>query len=619
MKKIYVKLNQKYKSFDEAFETELEGNLIILSGINGSGKSQFLNILYGKEINISFLGIPPKEILSDIKIDDTNITSLNIEYITHKNNLIVAEIVKASSTTINSSIDQAYNYYKNFSRAQEDKSYQGSWEQLKKVLGDLYVPNSINIPEDIFRNKLRDNKFIWKQDDSFSDIIGELFYNHASDIAKGQQNAGKINGPAFDPLTLGKAPWTELNELFENLKLEYRFKDNFEINHGELTETPLLFQIDDEGNIIKEEYRELKNLSDGEKTIISLCFNSLKRINTADKKILLLDEFDAVLNPSLIESFFIVIKRYYLDKGIIVILTTHSPATIALAPENTSYYEVYKKNIYPNRILPINKEEYSELKKANKQFYDKIDDQAGRIKELEAHVESEKDTLIITEGKTDWKYILKALEYFHSKKEFLEINSDYFYRYGTENDVNEKICNTTEINELGDTKLKAYLESLSKTRNIDINNSKIRIGIFDSDNNSITILNEKEKNIFSFKIEPNNISTEFLFSEKEIKTKIGGYRLFIGDEFHKDSKIHLTDSSLNLGGDNQNINKAGKKTIIESNVYNRESVNLALPKEKFAQAIFNGEIQISDESWENFRHIFENISRCFPAIEENES
>lgn len=617
MKKIYIKLNEKYKSFDEDFETELEGDLIILSGINGSGKSQFITIIHGKEELNPNTG-RKREISNLISIDGTPINYKNIEFKSFKNNITIPEIIKSSSAIINSSVDQAYQYYKNYGLSSlQNPQYKDISEQLIMLLGKLYDPNNKDIPEEVFKKIIRDNKFIWKSDDQFTDFIGNLFYIHATEIADGQQNAGKVSGPAFDASTLGIAPWTELNELFKILKIDYRFKDNYEVKFAELIETPLLFQIDSEGKIIETESRQLTDLSDGEKTIISLCFTSLQKIEKNEKKILLLDEFDAVLNPSLIESFFIVIEKYFITKGIPVILTTHSPATIALAPENTSYYEVYKKNVYPNRIMPINKDEYSELKKVNKQFYDKIENQAGRIKELEANIESEKDILIITEGKTDWKYILKALEYFHSKKDFLEISSDYFYRYGTENDVKEKICETTEINELSDTKLIVYLEALTKTGNIDGNNSKVRIGIFDSDNSKITVINEKDKNIFSFKIKGDNISTEFLFSEIEIKTKIGDYRLFIGDEFHKDSKIHLTDSSLSIGGENQNLNKAGKRTIIESSIYNRDSVNVALPKEKFAQAVFNGDIKISDESWENFRHIFENISKCLPTIEED--
>ncbi|WP_291286537.1 AAA family ATPase [Flavobacterium sp.] len=613
MKKICIKLNEKYKSFDEGFETELEGELIILSGINGSGKSQIMNIIHGKKDN------PNKgrkiEILKTTKIDGIDINYKMIEFKSFKDNINIPEVIKSSSSIINSNIDQAFQHYKTSGLEitnHNNSNFKDSCAQLIKLLGALYTPGKRDISEDAFKMVMRDNKIVWKADDQFTDFIGHLFYTHAIEIAEGQKNAGKVDGPAFDPLTIGLAPWTELNQLFEILKLDYRFKNNYEVKFAELTETPLLFQIDSNGKIIETESRPLKDLSDGEKTIISLCFTSLQKNNLDEIKLLLLDEFDAVLNPSLIESFFIVIKKYYLDKGVIVILTTHSPATISLAPEYASFYEVFKPNGNSSRVLQVNKEDYAELKKVNKLFYDKIDNQAERIKELETKIESNKDILIITEGKTDWKYILKALQYFHSKGEFTEIIEEYFYRFGSENDFNEKICGTSEINELSDSKLKNHLSSLVEVRNIGIPNLQIRIGIFDSDTNT-QLVNVEQKNVYSFKIEPDGISTELLFSEDEIKTDINGRRLFIGEEFNDRTKRHILDLTLNLGGDNSNTNKAGKKVIIESGVYNINSENVALSKENFAQAIFNGQINVSNESWENFRHIFNNISACLPV------
>lgn len=609
MKKINIKLNEKFKSFDTNFETELEGDLIILSGVNGSGKSQFMNIINGKG-DINPTTGRKIEIPNEVTIDDIPITYKNIEFKSFKDNINIPEIIKSSSAVINSSVEQAYQYYKNYGLSSlHNPQFKDISEKLVNLLGGLYHPERRDIPEDIFKNIIRDNKFIWKSDDQFTDFIGNLFYIHSTEIADGQQNAGKIDGPAFDPLTLGTAPWTELNDLFKILKIDYRFKDNYEVKFAELIETPLLFQIDSEYKIIETESRQLMDLSDGEKTIISLCFTSLQKIEKAEKKLLLLDEFDAVLNPSLIESFFIVIERYFISKGIPVILTTHSHATISLAPEYASYYEVFKPRDNSSRILEANKEDYSELRKVNKRFYDKIDNQAERIKELETKIESNEDILIVTEGKTDWKYILKALQYFHSRHEFTEITENYFYRFGSENDFNEKICGTSEINELSDSKLKNHLSSLVEVRNIGSHNLQIRIGIFDSDTNT-QLVNVEQKNVYSFKIEPDGISTEFLFSDDEIKTHIDGRRLFIGEEFDGKTKRHLLDPTLNIGGDNSNTNKAGKRVIIESGVYNNNAENIALSKENFAQEIFNEKINICDDSWEKFRHIFIKISAC---------
>ncbi|PIF33851.1 putative AbiEii toxin of type IV toxin-antitoxin system [Flavobacterium sp. 9] len=623
MKKISIKLNEKYKSFDESFETELEGDLIILSGINGSGKSQIINIINGKEnktqitspnssINrtsqtssLSTLNISRKVLINDIEIKNHE-----IEYKSFKDNIAIPEIIKSTSNTNNTSINEAYRQYKLGKLNPEiNKSYATSCLQAIKILGNFYNPDSFEIPEDIFKYELRKGGFIWKNDDVFTDFIGNIFYNYALEVAQGQQETGKKGGAAFNAETLGPAPWNELNQLFDFLKFDYRFKNSYEVKYGELNETPHLYQIDSTGKIIETEDRSLEHLSDGEKTIISLCFISLKRIENVDKKLLLFDELDAVLNPSLINSFFSVIEKYFIHKGITVILATHSPATISLAPEYTSYYEVFKKSISESRIYKIDRDEYLDLQKVNKRFYDKIQNQADRIKELESTIESDEDVLIITEGKTDWKYILKALHYFHNKEEFLEIDENFFYRFGTKEDVENQICGTIVIADLGESLLNSYLSNEISSRTGNKNKrKKVLIGIFDSDTD-IKIKEKNEYGVYSFKIKPSGISTEFLFEEEKIKSKINGERLFIGNEFDPRTNRHLTEK-LNLGsGSNK---RAGKIEIIDTDVYDETNVNKALSKEKFAQAIFNGDIEITDKNWEKFRHIFETILKFIP-------
>jgi ABC-type lipoprotein export system ATPase subunit len=51
VKKTNITLNEDCKSFKNDFTKELEGDLIILSGVNGSGKSQLMNIIYGFQNN----------------------------------------------------------------------------------------------------------------------------------------------------------------------------------------------------------------------------------------------------------------------------------------------------------------------------------------------------------------------------------------------------------------------------------------------------------------------------------------------------------------------------------------------------------------------------------------
>lgn len=613
MKELSIKLNQKYKSFDAGYRASIRGDLVILSGVNGSGKSQILNIILGQE-GKDFR----KKINSSILLNNQIVITTQIDYRSFKDNTYIQELTPSTSQSFINSGNQAwYNYNSNRLNQliESNQQHLESCIAAKNIILQYYEENAFNngeIPEEDFKSKLLENDFLWKDGDKFTNSIGEIFFNHALKVSELMKEVGRAN---YNSSLIEKSPWTKLNELFSKLKFEYRFKDDYFIKGVEINEQPKLYPLELSGVINSTEGRELADLSDGEKTIISLCFASLIGNKFSEKKLLLLDEIDSVLNPSLIEMFFAVVDEFFIKNNIMVVMSTHSPATISLSPDITKYYEVFKPNHNKTRLLEVSKDEYAELLLANKNFYDKISDQQARINQLEKSISSNVEILVVTEGKTDWKYILAALDHFHSKGKYLEIEHEYFYKFGSQHDCNEKICGTTQVNELNESKLNNYLNSLKDSRGIDNFNAQIRIGIFDSDT-KITLVNDKTKNIFSMKIKPINISTEFLFNDDEIKTIIDEKRLFIGEEFNIKTKRHYKEN-YNLGGDATNLNKAGKRAIIEKDVYDNYSVNKALSKEKFAQNVFNKKILISEESWSNFEHIFEfilsNISKKEPV------
>lgn len=618
---ISIKLEEDYKSFDEGFETVLEGDTIILSGINGSGKSQLINIIRGVEqVERADPMMDPmnpttnKKIHSLVKIDGQVLNQKCVEFKGFKDNFNISEILKPTSAELMRAVDEAYRIFKS-GRLDPKKSpdYSSSCIKANKILSERFGKVDNSISESEFKTVLRQSGFLWQQDDKFSNVVGMLFYNHAMAIAQGRQDAGAVAGPAFDETTLGTPPWTELNELFSELNLEYRFKNNYTIFHAELDETPCLYSINKKGELLESETRALRDLSDGEKTIISLCFISLRKIEGEDKRLLLLDELDAVLNPSLTEKLFVVLQKYYVNKGIDVIITTHSPATISLAPKNATFYEVFKKNYSKQRVHEVNKDEYEELKIVNKRFYDKIENQEQRIQDLKVLLEKNEDFLIITEGKTDWKYMIGALKYFHAKNEFTDILEDHFYRFGSQEDVSNSICGTNDHADLGEAQLNKFLSNEIALRTGDVGRRKmIWIGVFDSDTNT-KIKSNPVYGIHSFKIEPSGISTEFLFKDEEIKSLIDDKRLYLGTEFDQRTCRHKSEN-LNLGAGSQK--KAGKKVIIDNDVYDANGINQSLSKEEFSQAIYNHNIEISDHSWENFRHIFEKIESLVPKSKE---
>lgn len=236
-----------------------------------------------------------------------------------------------------------------------------------------------------------------------------------------------------------------------------------------------------------------------------------------------------------------------------------------------------------------------------------IENENQNLKKIINDLKNIQNPLIITEGKTDWKHFIAALRYFHTKNEFKNIEENWFLKYGSNKDKIDNICDTNFILDCSVTELKNILSSFKNSSQFNNSESKFtKIGIFDSDD-KVKIINDKNSKTYTFIIKPNNISTELLYSDEEIKTIIDSKRLYLGVEFNQKTKRHLIEKNINLGGENNSINKAGYRKIIDCDIYNEYGENIALTKEMFAQKIYRGEIKISENSWENFRHIFQYI------------
>jgi len=136
MKKLALHLNQDYKSFDNGFDFLLEGNLIVLSGVNGSGKSQLIDIIsqrqsYGSRQAIS----------ATIKLDGVQITRNDILRRSFKENINVPELTQAGTETVKSHKDQAWNAYSNYRLNYDNQNlwdYKEPCKKAKKKLVDKF-------------------------------------------------------------------------------------------------------------------------------------------------------------------------------------------------------------------------------------------------------------------------------------------------------------------------------------------------------------------------------------------------------------------------------------------------------------------------------------------------
>ena len=348
-------------------------------------------------------------------------------------------------------------------------------------------------------------------------------------------------------------------------------------------------------------------LSAGELALLSLFGEILRqgdRIRNVSlnqiEGIVLIDEVDMHLHIKLQKE--ILPKLFELFPNMQFIVSSHSPfLNMGLADTLVERSQIIDLDNNGITCSPTNndlyKEVYDMMVEENNQF-------AKKYYQLEYTIKAIKKPLVITEGKTDIKFIQKS-------KEILGLN-----------DVDFDVI-TPDQQPDGDSNLQKMLEQLCK-----IKRPFPIIGIFDRDIEGtvkkIDVGDDKYKNygnrVYAFcipipKIREDKgqikISIEYLFSDEEIKSPVDkfGHRLFFGTEFTKHSMVHNECPNLTLSKpDGKGIDK-----ILENNggqaVYDENDNNILAKKDDFANAVISGNIKIGDESWENFRPILEKIKK----------
>ncbi len=406
MKQLNIKLLKDYKSYKKDSVFSICGDLVVISGINGCGKSQLLkiianndNVKIDRELqlinNKNCCLIKPNEILLFSFRDNIDIGSDFGHYTVSMQQINLNNAWNFYEQNIRFKENDYYNTHriKAFNNKEfiynPDGSKKSTWRsilQLCELLEENFKDDKkfkLNINE---FEKLIPIDFIWRNENDIVQQVGNLFYIACCDRVDKQIKCSTSTKIFDNDNWLKTAPWTILNKLFEELGFKYRFKDDYLFNTPNMEENPKLR--------IGKEVRQINDLSDGEKAILKLALNSLDQEISKDVKLVLYDEYDAPLNPSLIEAFYKVINEFYIKKNIQVIITTHSPATISLAPTNTKFYELFAQENNP-KLIEVNQFDYAELKEANKTFYDKLKNQKDRIFELEKLLKQKGNALLV--------------------------------------------------------------------------------------------------------------------------------------------------------------------------------------------------------------------------------
>lgn len=311
-----IKFDNKYKSITSFHWTDIP-NFVVITGPNGTGKSQLLDLIHNTIINKQWT--TERVIITGKSIKPDEVTFLKGEWQLQNTGHV-------NLSTIQKQMDDYYNNFKggNYRQSQEGqiKMYWACQEIIKKT-GKQF--NTISKEE--FYEYFPE--ILIEKESQLSQKIGEVFYNYRlSEIELQAKHETEENIKK----SIGEKPWIILREIIKESKLPFDVNDpsNNGIRDG--------FQLRLTHQILKEEIN-FNDLSSGEKVLISLVFYLY---NSQEKKVfpklLLLDEPDAHLHPSMSQQFLNVIKNVLVDKfGVQVIMTTHSPSTVILAPTDSIY------------------------------------------------------------------------------------------------------------------------------------------------------------------------------------------------------------------------------------------------------------------------------------------
>lgn len=345
-----IKLNKPYKSIVSINEITLP-DFVIITGRNGSGKTQLLQAIHSKNAVIS-VGEIDLENVKNFSGQLWNISSSTF----HGSKIqryAIALTNKISGYVYNRKNNPQLAYY-NFDNYFSDEEKR-IIESVKNEKKDKYTGNvkswedqqvgymdQMEIMRHLPINFSLNERDYPSRCDIFSVDLSQIFkryhirkhqndYNCYLRDVKGRADVEALSDDEFVQ-KYGEPPWVLANEILASANIGYRLTTP-ECHGADDSYTAKLI------NELNDVEISFEDLSSGEKVIISLflaLYNS--QYDRIYPDALLLDEPDCHLHPSMTLNMLNVIDRIFVqERGVKVIMTTHSPSTLALAREECLY------------------------------------------------------------------------------------------------------------------------------------------------------------------------------------------------------------------------------------------------------------------------------------------
>ena len=140
-------------------------------------------------------------------------------------------------------------------------------------------------------------------------------------------------------------PWETLREIMSEMQdasgddglfdFDFSDPDNLELNMSNYEQFSFVAVMT---NRTSNTHYNLDSLSSGEKILMALCLVSFNQhLGRLRPKLLLLDELDAFLHPSMLAALVRTLTTLFVARGTKVMLTSHSPMTVAALDESAIF------------------------------------------------------------------------------------------------------------------------------------------------------------------------------------------------------------------------------------------------------------------------------------------
>lgn len=398
----------------------------------------------------------------------------------------------------------------------------------------------------------------------------------------------------------------QVSTLLSNI-LHGKFKFPVRLGIGKRNEGAIRLSLTkNSGEVV---YPSIFNMSSGELALLCLFGEILRQADkigsTSDNVhgIVLVDEIDKHLHIRLQKE--VLPKLISMFPNVQFIVSSHSPFLgLGLAESKDVSYKIFDLDNGGISCPPTDNEIF---RVAYDTFIHERENFSELNRQLEAQLKNATRTVIITEGKTDWKHLkaaMKALNITDLDVEFYECDEAF-----------------------GDSQLITFLQNFAH-----VSNPRKVIGMFDRDsldslkiggkNNSQNLADNKYislgNNVYAFAIPvvhediygTSYTSIEhYYLKEHLLRPDDKGRRLFLGSEFYESGNLKENPAYRTR----ENIhNKVKINGIIDKKVYDthsdpEEKHSLALSKNDFVQMILDGDTFANGFDFSAFTAIFDII------------